>query len=35
VPGLLWQAGFEVVQAERFHISWLWGLMRCVGTRAQ
>jgi ubiquinone/menaquinone biosynthesis C-methylase UbiE len=31
--GLLRQAGFEVVQAERFRISWLWGLMRCVGMR--
>jgi ubiquinone/menaquinone biosynthesis C-methylase UbiE len=27
---LLQQAGFEVVQAERFRISWLWGLMRFV-----
>ena len=28
--GLLRQAGFEVVRAERFRISWLWGLMRFV-----
>ena len=31
---LLGEAGLEVLSAERFRISWLWGLMRLIGRRS-